>query len=215
VVATGGNFGLSLDKGETFGFWSSAGLHSLTGRNVQTNGRTQLMAGGQWRVVNEENRLLSVGLTGMYWHFTENAGEYTFGHGGYYSPLNYRSLSLPVAYAGRLPRFSYLLRAAVSASQAQMRDAPYYPTISVSQLSANFIMPGYAGGSSSGRGYSLKAAGEYQVEPKLFVGGMLSLDRSQSYAPNRLMFYLRYSLDHPAAQPVFMPPEPVESSSQF
>lgn len=215
VVATGGNLGLSLDKGETFGFWSSAGLHSLTGRNVQTNGRTQLMAGGQWRVVNEENRLLSLGLTGMYWHHTQNAGEYTFGHGGYYSPLNYRSLSLPVTYAGRLPRFSYLLRAAVSASQAQMRDAPYYPTLSVSQLPANFIMPVYAGGSSSGRGYSLKAAGEYQVEPKLFVGGMLSLDRSQSYAPNRLMFYMRYSLDHPAAQPVFMPPEPVESSSQF
>lgn len=215
VVATGGSLGLSLDKGETFGFWSSAGLHNLTGRNVLSNQRFQLMAGGQWRVINEENRLFSLGLTGMYWHFTENAGEYTFGHGGYYSPLNYRSLSLPITYAGRSSRFSYLLGAAVSASQAQMRDASYYPTLSMSQLPANFIMPVYAGGSSSGRGYSLKAAGEYQAGPKLFVGGLLSLDRSESYAPNRLLFYMRYSLDHPAAQPVFMPPEPVESSSQF
>lgn len=235
VVATGGRFGLSLDKGETFGFWSSLGLHSLTGRNVLSNSRLQLMAGGQWRIVNEENRLFSLGLTGMYWHHTQNAGEYTFGHGGYYSPLNYRSLSLPITYAERSPRFSYMLRAAISASQSQMRDAPYFPTDSTMQGLAKYLSfiktaypalypalastyfpnPTYSGGSSHGTGQSLKAAWEYQVEPKLFVGGLLSLDRSESYAPNRLLFYMRYSLDHPAAQPVFMPPEPIEPSSQF
>lgn len=221
VVATGGRVGLSHDKGETFGFWSSAGLHSLTGKNVQSNSRFQLMAGGQWRVINEENRLLSLGLTGMYWHHTQNAGEYTFGHGGYYSPLNYRSLSLPITFAERFPRFSYLLRAAVSASQSQMRDAPYYPTFppwpagAVTFNGANVSMPFYVGGPGHGTGQSLKAAWEYQVEPKLFVGGSLSIDRSESYAPNRLLFYMRYSLDHPGAQPVFMPPESIEPSSQF
>lgn len=213
VVATGGRLGLSLDKGETFGFWSSLGLHSLTGRNVQSNGRLQLMAGGQWRVVNEENRLFSFGLTGMYWHHTQNAGEYTFGHGGYYSPLNYRSLSLPVTYAKRFPRFSYMLRAAVSASQSQTRDAPFFPVNG--QLQAQSANSMYAGGPGHGTGQSLKAAWEYQVDPELFVGGLLSLDRSESYAPNRLLFYMRYSVDHPAAQPVFMPPEPIEPSSQF
>lgn len=213
VVATGGRLGLSLDKGETFGFWSSAGLHNLTGCNVQSSGRFQLMAGGQWRVINEENRLFSLGLTGMYWHHTQNAGEYTFGHGGYYSPLNYRSLSLPITFAERFPRFSYMLRAAVSTSQSQTRDAPFFPTNSQLQAqSANSI---YAGGPGHGTGQSLKAAWEYQVEPKLFVGGLLSLDRSESYAPNRLLFYMRYSLDQPAAQPVFMSPEPIEPSSQF
>lgn len=213
VVATGGRVGLSLDKGETFGFWSSLGLHSLTGRNVQDNSRLQLMAGGQWRAVNEENRLFSLGLTGMYWHHTQNAGEYTLGHGGYYSPLNYRSLSFPVTYAERFPRFSYMLRAAVSVSQSQTREAPFFPTDS--RLQAQAANPVYSGGSGHGTGQSLKAAWEYQVEPRLFAGGLLSLDRSESYAPNRLLFYMRYSLDHPAAQPVFMPPEPIEPSSQF
>lgn len=213
VVATGGYLGLSLDKGETFGFWSSVGLHNLTGRNVLSNERFQLMAGGQWRVINEENRLLSIGLMSMYWHFTENAGEYTFGHGGYYSPLNYRSLSLPVTYAERFPRFSYMLRAAVSVSQSQTRDAPFFPVNG--QLQAQSANSMYAGGPGHGTGQSLKAAWEYQVDPELFVGGLLSLDRSESYAPNRLLFYMRYSLNHPAAQSVFMPPEPIESSSQF
>lgn len=213
VVATGGRLGLSLDKGETFGLWSSLGLHRLTGRNVLGNSRLQLMAGGQWRIVNEESRLFSLGLTGMYWHHTQNAGEYTLGHGGYYSPLNYRSLSLPITYAKRFPRFSYMLRAAVSTSQSQTRDAPFFPTNS--QLQAQAITSTYAGGPGHGTGQSLKAAWEYQIEPKLLVGGLLALDRSESYAPNRLLFYMRYSLDHPAAQPVFMPPEPIEPSSQF
>lgn len=221
VVATGGRLGLGLDKGETFGFWSSISWHSLTGRNVQSNRRFQLMAGEQWRVVNEENRKLVLGLTGMYWNFAENAGEYTFGHGGYYSPHNYRSLSLPITYAKRSPRFSYMLRAAISASQSQTKAAPFYPTNSVLQAQAvaltpiNYTTPIYSDGSGSGTGYSLKAAWEYQLKPKLFAGGVLALDRSESYAPNQAMFYLRYSLDHAGAQPVFLPPEPVEPSSQF
>ncbi|MBI5627215.1 MAG: BCSC C-terminal domain-containing protein [Nitrosomonadales bacterium] len=221
VVATGGRFGLSLDKGETFGFWSSFGWHNLTGLNVQSNQRIQIMAGEQWRVVNEENRVFSLGLTGMYLHHSQNAGEYTFGHGGYYSPRNYRSLSLPITYAERWPRFSYMLRGSVSASNTQMQDAQFFPTDSSMQAQAtalaplNFTTPIYTGGTSQGKGFSIKAAWEYQFEPKLFAGGLLSIDRSDFYAPNRALIYLRYSFDHPGAQPVFMPPEPMEPSSQF
>ncbi|BBI99541.1 hypothetical protein FGKAn22_12340 [Ferrigenium kumadai] len=221
TVATGGRLGLSLDKGEALGFWSSLGLYSLTGRNVSTNNRLQLMAGEQWRIVNEENRLFSLGLTGMYWHHTRNAGEYTFGHGGYYSPQNYRSLSLPVTYGERYPRFSWMLRAAASVSQSQTQAADYYPTDPAMQAQAvalaptTFVTPVYTGGPSSGRGYSLRGAWEYQVDRQLFAGGLLAIERSQYYAPNRAMLYLRYSLDQPAAQPVYFPPLPVEPSSQF
>lgn len=221
VVATGARLGLSLDQGGKFGGWASAGLYNLTGRNVLGNQRLQLMAGGHWRILNEENRLLSLGLTGMYWQHSENAGEYTFGHGGYYSPQTYRSLSLPLTYGQRYPRFSYIVRGAVSVSQSQTQAAPYFPTDSTMQAQAvaltptNFITPVYTGGGSNGTGYALKGAWEYQLAPKLFVGGELSLDRSDNYSPNRMLFYLRYSLDRPGAQPVFFPPEPVEPSSQF
>ncbi len=211
VVATGGQLGLSLDDGETFGFWSSIGIHDLTGRNVQTNRRIQVMAGEQWRIINEENRRFVIGLTGMYWDFSKNAGEYTFGHGGYYSPHHYRSLSLPLTYTARSPRFSYLLRASVSASRSQTREALLYPTESSLQALAGPAAI-YSEGSGGGRGYSLLAACEYQAIPRLIVGGSLALDRSDNYAPNQVLLYLRYSLDHPYAQPVFMPPEPVVPS---
>lgn len=217
VVASGGRLGLSLDKGETFGFWSTLGLHNLTGRNVQSNRRVQLMAGEQWRVINEENRKLVIGLTGMYWSFAENAGEYSFGHGGYYSPHTFHSLALPVTYAKRSPRFSYLLRAAITVSQSQAKEADLYPTDSALQALAKTRARSatFTGGPGNGSGYQLRGAWEYQIQPRLFIGGLLSIERSQDFEPNQVVLYLRYSLDGPGAQAVFLPPEPIEPSSQF
>jgi len=212
VVATGGQLGLSLDKGERFGLWATLGQHRLSGNNVLNNDRTQLMSGVQWRIINEENRLLSLGLSGMYWHNSQNSGEYTFGHGGYYSPQSYRSLSLPIVFGERYPRFSYVLRASVSSSQSQTQTADYYPTNTALQIADPRT---YSGGPGGGSGYSGMAACEYQASQKLFVGGLLNVERSDYYAPNRILFYLRYSLDRPAAQPVHFQPLAVEPSSQF
>lgn len=217
VVETGARLGLSHFKPENlFVFWSTLDLHKLTGRNVIANSRLQVMAGGQWRFINEENRLFSVGLSGRYTHHARNAGEYTFGHGGYYSPQNARSVSLSGTYGERFPRFSYVLRGSASASQSQTQSAPYFPTDPLLQQQAAAIGPTYAGGSGTvGFGYSAEAAWEYQLDQKLFVGGVLSVERAEYYSPNRALFYLRYSLEHPAAQPVYFTPEPVEPSSEF
>ena len=218
VLATGGRLILSLDKGKSFGFWTSVGLHSLTGLNVLSNQRQEVMAGALWRVINEENRLFSVGLTGLFWHHTSNAGEYSFGHGGYFSPQNYGLLSLPVVYGKRNARMSYAVRGAVSYSQTQIQAAPYFPTDSAMQAQAvlaNLIAPVYAASSTSGIGYSLGGAFEYQVDAQLFAGGVMSLDRSGTYAPNRMSLYMRYALDRDNAQTVLLPPEPVLPSSQY
>ena len=214
VVATGASAGLSLDSGGSLGFWSSLGLHALTGHNVQSSRRFQLMAGEQWRVVNEDNRRFVIGLTVMYWNFARDAGEYTFGHGGYYSPQNYRSYSIPITWTARTPRFSYMLRASASVSDSQTCYAPYYPTDAALQAAAS-TNSYYATSSGYGKGFSVQGAWEHQVRPQLFFGGLLSIDRSYSYTPNRALVYLRYSLDHAGAQPVNLPPEPVVPSSQF
>ncbi|MDD5759830.1 MAG: cellulose synthase subunit BcsC-related outer membrane protein [Desulfobulbaceae bacterium] len=214
VVATGGSFGLSYDRGEAYGIWSSLGWHRLTGENVQDNNSIRLMAGTYWRVINETNRLFSVGLTGMAWQFSENAGEYTFGHGGYYSPQSYRSLALPITFGQRFIRFSYVLRGAVSTSWSETDAAPYFPSDSAMQSAAG--NPFYTESkTSTGQGTSLHAGWEYQVDPKLFIGGRFEVERSQDYSPNRVIFYLRYALDHSAAKPVLLPPEPILPTSQF
>ncbi|HJW25038.1 MAG TPA: cellulose synthase subunit BcsC-related outer membrane protein [Rhodocyclaceae bacterium] len=228
VQATGARFGLSWDQGGDFGFWSSLGLHRLAGRNVAANDRLQLMAGGYRRLVNEDDRLLTVGLTAMAWRLSENAGEFTFGHGGYYSPESYRSLALPLTWGRRTARFSYVLRGAVSRSWSRTAAADYFPTDAALQARAQALQaraqalqgqtgvdPHYSAGSGGGTGRSFAAAWEYQLGPQLYLGGRLEIERSEGYAPDRLLFYFRHALGGPGATPVSLPPEPVLPTSAF
>ena len=217
VVASGVRLGLSRDEGGALGFWSSLGVHRLTGENVENNNRIQLMAGGYWRIVNQDNRQLSIGLTGMDWHFSDNAGEYTFGHGGYYSPKHYTSLSLPLTYAQRFARFSYVVRTAISTSRASTDAAAYYPTDGAMQAAAvaKGIDAAYSGSEGTSVGRSFHLGWEYQMDKRLFVGGRVEIERSPDYAPNRMMVYFRYNLDRTAAQPVALTPEPMIPTSQY
>lgn len=221
VLANGVRFGLSRDDGGAFGAWSSLGLHRLTGTHVQSNDRMQLQGGGYWRVINEDDRLLSIGVNGLYWRFSENAGEYTLGHGGYYSPQRFASLSLPVSFGQRTARLSYTVRAALSTSRSRTAGADYFPTRPDLQAQADAVAASsgvdahYTASTGRGIGRSLAAAFEYQLDPRLFIGGRFEIDRSTDYAPNRLLFYFRYNLDRSSARPVVFPPEPLIPASQY
>ena len=221
VQATGATLTLSADSGGAFGGWALLGAHRLSGTNVQSNDRRQLMGGSYWRVLNRENRQFSVGLTGMYQSFAHNVGEYTFGHGGYYSPQSHRSVSLPITFSERGARFSYLLRGALSHSRSRTDSAPFYPTDSALQASAvaaapaTGVTPQYAGGPGGGRGHSLAAAVEYQAGPNLQLGVRLEIERSRDFEPNRALFYLRYALDGAIAAPLKLPPQAVLPTSEY
>ena len=221
VQANGVTLTLSADRGGALGAWALLGAHRLSGTNVQNNDRRQLMGGTYWRIVNRENRQFSVGLTGVAQAFAHNVGEYTFGHGGYYSPHSHRSVSLPITFSERGARFSYLLRGALSHSRSQTDSAPFYPTDSALQASAvaasalTGVTPLYAGGPGGGRGHSLAAAVEYQYGPNLQLGVRLEIERSRDFEPNRALFYLRYALDGAIAAPLKMPPQAVLPTSEY
>jgi predicted Zn-dependent protease len=222
VLTNGATLNLSLDKGGALGVWSSLGLHKLTGTNVKTNNRVQLMGGSYWRIVNQSDQLLSVGITGLHWRFSDNLGEYTFGHGGYYSPAQFNSISLPVTFGQRTARWSYLIRGAVSRSHSSTAQADYFPTRSDFQTQAlalsaiNGIDPRYSASTGHGVGRSLSGTLEYQLHPTRFIGTRFEIDRSTDYAPNRLLFYFRVLLDRDSsARPVMFPPEAPISASQY
>ena len=216
VVTTGGRLNLSRDLGGDYGAWGLAGVYRLSGRNMQDNDKAELMAGAYRRLINEENRQLTIGVTGMLWHFSENAGEFTFGHGGYYSPRSYRSLALPVSYALRTGRTSFLVRGSVSLAWSESRRAPFFPTDAGLQAAAEALAPvtgidPFYGGGGSGRsfGRSFAAAVEHQFAPSGFLGARIDLERSTNYTPNRFLLYIRFTPDGPAARPVSLPPDPV------
>src|SRR5258706_12112004 len=150
------------------------------------------MAGGYRRFVNEENLQLAAGLTAMLWRFGEGVGEFTLGHGGYYSPRRYQALSLPVAYAMRSGNTSYHARASVSVSRSTTWRAPFFPADATAQARAEaradftHIDPFYAGGDNARAfGRSFAAAVEHRVAPNLFIGARVDIERSTNYTPNR------------------------------
>ncbi len=217
MIATGGTIGLSLDQGGTLGGWTYYRARSLTGTNVQSNSDNQFMAGLNWRIINEDDRQLSSGLTGMLWGFKQNAGEFTYGQGGYYSPQSYRSVTLPLNYSQRFARFSYVLGGSVSSNWSRTDAASYFPTNNAYQAAAGNLGNTniYTASSGPGSAYSLLAAWEYQVSPSVFVGNRLKLERSPYYAPNSFVLYIRIALDETAPHPVPLQTQPVIPTSRF
>ena len=210
-TAISGRLARSLGSIYTF---ASAEYGLLQGKNVLDNNRLALRIGADKDLMREEDMWVNLGVTFSYWRFKENETNYTFGHGGYYSPQNYTSLSLPIEWAGRKNKLSYLLRGSVSFSQSQEKDMNYYPTDNALQ---NSSAPGhsvYSGGSGSGTGYALRLAAEYQATPHLAVGGRVEVERSAYYEPNTVLLYLKYALK-PQLESVNFPPSAVKPYSQF
>lgn len=54
------------------------------------------MTGYYYKVINENNRRVTVGLNNMIWHYDKDLSGYTLGQGGYYSPQEYLSFAVPV-----------------------------------------------------------------------------------------------------------------------
>jgi hypothetical protein len=79
VRANGGVASVSYDKGEANGVWASLGADTLEGKNVEDNWRVRWMTGYYYKVINENNRRVTVGLNNMIWHYDKDLSNYTLG----------------------------------------------------------------------------------------------------------------------------------------
>jgi hypothetical protein len=201
VMKTGINLGGSYDLGGTVGYWASAQLHKMTGDGVDDNTRLGLLGGTYWKIINEENRRLSLGLNLMYLNYDKNLSEYAYGNGGYYSPQQYFSASIPVNYYERLnDGFSYLVSGSVSNSWT-IEDAPYRLSTADSTEGGGF-------------GFSLQAAAEQRISKRWYLGASIDVQRSDFYEPNHLLFYAKYTFTD-RWQPIAMPIDPLTLYGDF
>ncbi|WP_434635051.1 cellulose synthase subunit BcsC-related outer membrane protein [Chromobacterium sp. CV08] len=212
VVATGVGGSLGYDKGGRFGVWSNFAYQQLSGENVADNRKLTAMGGIYWRLLKAPTRQLTVGVNSINFWYRKNLGEFTFGQGGYYSPQRYNSLSVPLSYAARNERWSWLARVSASISSARESAAPFYPTRP--DLQAQAGDPYTSASSGPGWGTSLSGAFEYQLTPRLALGGLLEYQHSQYYQPGRALFYLRYQPDG-ASLTLPFPVEPLQPYSSF
>ncbi len=89
------------------------------------------MTGYYYKVINENNRRVTVGLNNMIWHYDKDLSGYTLGQGGYYSPQEYLSFAVPVTWRQRTENWSWELGGSVSWSHSRTQTQARYPLLNL------------------------------------------------------------------------------------
>ncbi len=203
---------MSYDKGEANGIWSSLSADSLTGKNVEDNWRVRWMTGYYYKLINQNNERLTVGVSNMLWHYDKDLSGYSLGRGGYYSPREYVSFALPVNWRKRTENWSWELGGSVSWSHSKTKDVMRYPLQGLipdnepSRYTDKGVMG--TGSSSSGTGYTARAIVERRVTSNWFVGLGVDIQEAKDYTPSHALLYVRYSAAGWQGD-MDLPPEPL------
>lgn len=195
VRADGGGVSLSYDKGEANGVWASLSGDQLTGKNVADNWRVRWMTGYYYKIINENNRRVTVGLNNMIWHYDKDLSGYSLGHGGYYSPQEYVSFAVPVMWRQRTENWSWELGGSVSWSHSRTKTMPRYPLMNLipTDYREEAATQTNGGGSSQGFGYTARALIERRVTSNWFLGTAIDIQEAKDYTPSHFLLYVRYS----------------------
>jgi tetratricopeptide (TPR) repeat protein len=226
VSATGGRLELGWDDG-VYGVYGYGAFHAVTGNNVVSNSRLEGGGGLYWRLAKTAGSDLTTGvnITGL--GYDKNLRYFTYGHGGYFSPQEFLSVSVPVSWSQRAGKLSYQVKGSLGIQSFKEDAADYYPGDASQQsaaqqaandaaafgLSSNTSAT-YAGQSKTGLGYNLAAAMEYQLSPQLFLGGNLAMNNASDYRQLMGGLYLRYALQ-PMTGPVAYPVSPYQSPFMY
>lgn len=213
VTSTGVRGELGFDDGKV-GAYGFAGVYSLRGDNVENNLKGELGAGIYWYLLKDADSQLTAGLSMTAISYQKNLGQYTFGHGGYFSPQQFFALGVPVSWSQRFDRFTYQLNGSVGMQFINEDDADYYPGDDALQAAASAALGReavYEGNSDAGIGYSFSALGEYQLTSHVFVGGRVAMDNSQDYRQWNGGLYLRYNAEA-ISRPQALPVQPYQST---
>jgi tetratricopeptide (TPR) repeat protein len=214
VRATGGAISLSYDRGEAHGVWADLSAHQITGKNVEDNQRARLMGGYYYRVINEDNREVTVGVSSMLWRYQKDLSHYSLGQGGYYSPQSYFSLGLPINYRQRTENWSWELAGSVSWSTSTTDDRRRYPIKGLAPADLPDIDAIETGGKGSGVGYTLRALVERRLTSHWSIGAGVDIQEAKDYTPSHALLYVRYSFDDWRGN-MDMPPRPLTPYADF
>lgn len=220
VTANGGRAQISYDDGD-IGAYGYGALHALRGHNVKSNTRAELGGGVYWYLLNDENSMLTAGLSLTGISYDNNQGHFTYGSGGYFSPQGFYSLGVPVSWSHRGDRWTYALRGSLGVQHIKQESADYHPNDSDMQAALEqtsrtaaglgiFIPTRVSGSSDTGIGYSLAGNAEYRLGNQFFLGGQLGVDNAQDYRQWSGGLYLRYMFENMTG-PMALPVSPYQS----
>ena len=200
VTKNGGSVQLGYDDGDA-GFYVNGGGYSYIGENVASNNSINASAGVYLRPYHDDFRALQTGLNVSWMDFSKNLSYYTYGQGGYFSPQNYVSVSLPVDFSQKIDNWKLNVGGSVGYQSYSQDSSDYFPTSGEAQdLLKDLYDLGYArdyrygGSSESGVGYTVRAGVDYNVNKDMTIGGKVGYDTFGNYNESTAGLYFRYML---------------------
>lgn len=200
VTKNGGSVQLGYDDGDA-GFYVNGGGYSYIGENVANNTSMNASAGVYLRPYHDDFRALQTGLNVSWMDFSKNLSYYTYGQGGYFSPQNYVSVSLPVDFSQKIDNWKLNVGGSVGYQSYSQDSSDYFPTSGEAQdLLKDLYDLGYArdyrygGSSESGVGYTVRAGVDYNVNKDMTIGGKVGYDTFGNYNESTAGLYFRYML---------------------
>ncbi|VWX53628.1 cellulose biosynthesis protein BcsC [Novosphingobium sp. 9U] len=187
VMRTGGGAGFSYDSNGN-GFYAEGRYNRYRGENVRKNDGIEANVGGYLRLLQTAQSRLTAGLNVNYQKYDNSQNYFTYGHGGYFSPQDFLSVSFPISYA--MNTQSLELKASVTPGyQSYSQDeVPLYPTDAAAQAELDRlkvlnrdVRATYDSISKTGFAVAADASLYYRVGPNTRVGGEASYNTFGSY----------------------------------
>lgn len=200
VMRTGGGLSLSYDR-DGAGIYGDASYNRYAGVDVRRNRGIQANVGGYLPLYRGDRSAIVGGINVNYQDFANNQNYFTYGHGGYFSPQSFFSVSFPVRYSLDTERLELRANVAPGYQSYNQDEVVLYPTDPLAQASLdalkaqnNDVRSFYD--SLSRTGFALAADGSlyYRVSPGTRIGGEIGINTFGNYDEFKSMIGIRQSL---------------------
>lgn len=182
VMRTGGGASLSYDDGAS-GLYGDASYGHYDGDHVADNHSYQVNLGGYIRPYRRGGTEVQVGFNLNQQGFDNNQNFFSLGHGGYFSPKSFTSLTAPISVTGRQGAWSFRGAIAPGYQTYSQAGADYFPMDAALQtelatlaLADTDVFARYLAQSASGFGVSGGLSADYRFRPGASIGGTVNFN---------------------------------------
>jgi hypothetical protein len=164
----------------------------LTGRNVEPNHSLAAHLGIQWELTHSRRTRLETGVAVSAMAFQRNLSEFSYGHGGYFSPQRFIHCGLPFDWQGSYQAMTWQLTLEPGVTWFQMDEAPYYPLAASAQMPEPPAL--YPSRESLGMGVDGGLELGYVLTPQMTLGARAELHTGHDYREISAGAFLRFAL---------------------
>lgn len=200
VMRSGGGASLSWDR-EGNGAYADGSWYDYDGTGVRSNQSVEFNAGGYARAWSDAKSSLTFGINANYQSYANNQNYFSYGHGGYFSPQSFFSVSFPVRYQVTTDALELRANVAPGYQSFRQEDVPLFPTDPAAQgvldgLKAQNVdvRSRYDALSETGFGLAAGASAYYSLTGNTRVGGDLNVNTFGQYNEVRTSIGIKQGL---------------------